>query len=59
MGEVEELREKLAALELWKKEKLVQLKKLTEGICRQLPPTNPANQSIHHHYGTNTHLFST
>jgi hypothetical protein len=31
MGEVEELREKLAALEQWKKEKLVQLKKLTEG----------------------------
>lgn len=31
MGEVEELKEKLAALEQWKKEKLVQLKKLTEG----------------------------
>jgi hypothetical protein len=31
MGEVEELKEKLAALETWKKEKLVQLKKLTEG----------------------------
>ncbi len=32
MGEsVEELKQKLAALDLWKKEKLVQLKNLTEG----------------------------